>query len=309
MSSELQVKKALRANLIIGSLGILIMGFQNCTTAQFSESADLSSLGQTSKQVSLSFDKSFKSHDANIDLIWLVDNSPSMAEETEIIRKNISDFIAKVEMRSNLRMALLSNSDTKYGVKLSDEILNKGHIQIKAHHQMSTALSNLASKLDELVRKDIIRENSQKIIIFTGDNDFSAQAGQIDTEEFLDSLQNVMNLKDVQFYSIVGLPRNSSCKIKQPGIKAIGLTEKVKGAHFDICKQDWSDSFNIILKDIAKLTQSGFQLPSKSLGNLVVKINGVQTDRFNMEGNSLILEPSNFPEESHYKIEVDYEVL
>lgn len=307
MAQEIKVRRSVRATITIGAVGLLLMGFQNCSEVQFNENPALEVTSVENRSVSLFFDKKYSDDDSNVDIVWLIDNSTSMTEETEIIRKNLKNLLNKIETRSNLKFTVISSDDQDYGVSLSESDLEKGYVQITRKQHLGKALDEILRHTPGLISSNLIREKSQKVIIFSGDTDFTSGEGRISNEQFLERISEIIKIEDLTFYNFVGLPSSQNCNISNPALRAIQLADITGGDSYDICKEDWSNSFNSILKNIARLAKTEFTLPSKPNSNLQVRVNGVLTDRYVVEDLSLILDPTNFPEEANYRIQVDYE--
>ncbi len=307
MAQEMKVRKSVRATISIGAIGLMLMGFQNCSEAQFNGDPEFEISSLESRSVNVSFEKVYSVDDSNIDIVWLIDNSPSMGDETEIIRKNITRLLDKIESRANLKLSIFSSDDPDYGIALSEFDLEKGYVQINKKQSLGKALDEIIKHLPDLISENLIRENSKKIFIFAGDTDISSDKSQKSSEGFLTAIRDVIRPQDLTFYNFVALPNSKNCKISDPAYVAIKLADESGGDSYDICKSDWSESFDALLKNISRLAKTEFVLSSQPKSNLQVRVNGVLTDRYVVEGLSLILDPSNFPEKSIYRIQVDYE--
>lgn len=81
-----------------------------------------------------------------LDLVWVIDNSSSMAEEAAHVRANFSRFIAAVSERSDLRIALISLRDgvksSAYGVTMPSTSVP--HQQIDLEIQSNNGLAAAA---------------------------------------------------------------------------------------------------------------------------------------------------------------------
>lgn len=69
-----------------------------------------------------------------LDMIWVIDNSGSMANEIDHVRKNFDKFLSSVSSMSDLKLALVSDSGDdvlpELGIKLGDQWLKQGFQQI-----------------------------------------------------------------------------------------------------------------------------------------------------------------------------------
>lgn len=86
------------------------------------------------------------SNEGKVDIVWVVDNSISMSEEVGHVRRNFKEFIDKASSQTNLKVALISSTDTilEAAVLLPPSAAAAGHIQI-AQSVGSTDLLVLAA--------------------------------------------------------------------------------------------------------------------------------------------------------------------
>jgi hypothetical protein len=306
MATQSSIKKTFRSVSITAVIFVLLIGFQNCSEPQFSELEKAAVSPEIDNSVSLFFNKSYSDDDSNIDMIWIIDNSSSMSEETEIVRNNLVNFLSQVEARSNLNFAIISGTDSNYGVELSQEDYDKGYVQINKKTAIGKFLDDVKYYIPKLIANGSIRENSQKIIIMVGDDDFTTASGRTTNDEFMNLMSSYINLKDLTIHSFVGLDSNVSPCATRAGVRAAELASDTKGLTFNICEKDWYNHFKSILTNVARLAKTEFSLPSEPAYGLVVKVDGVKTDAYTVDGTSLILNPSNFTSEKDYAIQVEY---
>ncbi|NRA65943.1 MAG: VWA domain-containing protein [Pseudobacteriovorax sp.] len=86
---------------------------------------------------------------SELDIVWVIDNSGSMREEADQVRRNFDNFIDSVGEDTNLKLALISQTDTIFGpdttVTLSDEHVANGHKQVNIPVGSTNALAITAA--------------------------------------------------------------------------------------------------------------------------------------------------------------------
>ena len=106
-------------------------GFSDSGGGSAAEKAD--SIPSATNTVSEEF--SLASGETPVDMVWVVDNSGSMFDESEQIEKNFESFVSSLDSFSNLKMAVLSRPKgddpvaPEPGVTLPSRYLGSGHKQ------------------------------------------------------------------------------------------------------------------------------------------------------------------------------------
>jgi hypothetical protein len=88
--------------------------------------------------------------DVPLDVIIVQDNSGSMVNEVANVRQNLERFLTSVESRRDIRLILVSAEDTTgsgydAGLKLSSDMLAKGHVQINLSPGDRSMLASVAA--------------------------------------------------------------------------------------------------------------------------------------------------------------------
>ena len=266
--------------------------------------------------------KSFKVTQSSglLDVVWVVDNSGSMENEIEQVRENLDRFILALENVSNAKFALLSkekegpitvtignststSNSNGYPLKLSDEALAKGHIQQHVEVSSNNALAVFGYALcsgsdpDRLCNearsgvtayphflKDFFRPESSKVlVVVTDDNAKSFEASQ------MQALLRNKNINNLTHFSFQGLPE-STCPTTTVGSEYQILNRASGGAAFDVCEEDWSDSFSKLTSDIKSLIQSVFDLDQEALSIDSVALDGIKlgADQYQQTGPNTV---------------------
>jgi hypothetical protein len=194
-----------------------------------------------------------------VDILWVIDNSGSMAEEQQKLANNFPEFV---------RFFLDSGLDWHIGVVSTDtDGAEKGKLQgaggyryldadtpnpTELFQQMASlgtggssdergrraAYSALTDPLLSGYNAGFYRENaSLHVIVISDENDYSGSNPS--RNEFISFLNNIKADPDtVTFSSIVG-PANG-CATADPGTEYLAVTNAVGGITESICVSDWA---------------------------------------------------------------------
>lgn len=128
--------------LLAGCNDATFEGSDSSTTAGV-EKEETSADSLAVKPVTESFE--LQSVKQPIDLVWVVDNSQSMIEENPVAQANLDAFAEKVSAISDLHMAVISMDQGDLGVRLSDKLKAKHHVQVARAVGSTNLLAILAS--------------------------------------------------------------------------------------------------------------------------------------------------------------------
>jgi hypothetical protein len=84
---------------------------------------------------------------SKVDMVWLIDNSGSMSQEANQVRLNLEKFMASIAAKVDVKVTLISDDKGPFGVRLSEEALAQGHLQLPVAVGSKDALALLASSL------------------------------------------------------------------------------------------------------------------------------------------------------------------
>lgn len=267
-------------------------------------------------------DYSFESthHTLKTDIVWTIDNSTTMAEEAENVRRNFESFSNRLESVLDVKIGLISTSVTDtannvYGVKMSDAMKAKGHFQYNVPtnlllppefrqrgvgswnllaYAVMTNCGGLSIDITDLWRtvlcghrssnpgnhkledkQTIIdsigkmmgfyRSDAKRIYIFVTDDE-TRHFKAVDFKTVLDA--QIPN--NYHTFAFVGDSNDPHCAkpsgvghiYENEGLDYKRLAEQTGGKTYSICKPDWNDSFNSLLKSIYELTEESYPVPS-----------------------------------------------
>jgi hypothetical protein len=215
-----------------------------------------------------------------IDIVWVIDNSPSMREDIERVRSNFKNFTDSVRTRSDLKLGLISSlddDDTKIALPYSGEnykqinryVWSTDSVEILAAticpetplkesmcgHIRQNARTNLTSVADTMFR--FLRPTSKKVFVFVTDDE-SRVAGP----SFLTAFNEVYPTQTPVIYGFIGLGDEQSPCAAKPGHQYSDLAQLTGGAVYNICNRNWQDSFSELAKGVIKWTAMPVPVPS-----------------------------------------------
>ena len=259
---------------------------------------------------------------AEVDILWVVDNSHSMSEEQDLLADAFDDFVQNLEETNiDFHLAVVSTDmdldNNKRGVMLGaphvltvDTPSYKGHFKTRVkvgtngsdkEKGITAALTALTEPLASGKNEGFLREDATLAVIFVSDeNDCSdnealagIESGACYTEQ--DSLISVrdavLDLKAlkkpgvrVMASAIVGPKAAEACEGTWPGHRYIGMATGTGGLVGDICESDYSN----VMSDMG-LSVSGvlstFQLTYHAIEeSLVVTVDDVEIPNDPVDG-------------------------
>lgn len=296
------LKRKLKSVGIAFSLLFLMFSFQNFSEVNVDEHPELNANDMKGSLVSELFNKEHVEEDSHVDLIIFMESEVSTKNKN--IEKEISDFIIKTETSTNLNVALFSNS--KNNSILSKDQIKKGYLQFNHKKNLASFLSESVKFMPELIKTGFLREDSKKILILIGKDDFKSGKSDLTNEQFINQMGAYVDMDEVSLFSFVGLGSELSDCAPVTGVRAMDLASNLKGAAFNVCDQNWSNHLQQISSSIARVTKNKFLLSSMPSQKIAVKVDGVLTDNYSIVGNSVVLNKSHYSEEKNYIVQVDY---
>lgn len=306
----------------IGLISLIFLAYQNCSDVKFSE-GNLPVLRSSieddkeNKIITESFDTVFdvKTISSNMDVVWVVDNSGSMALEAAHVRDNILNFANQFSPSSDARMILIGRNGTT-GTTVTIPTNDPRFFQL----DLKVASTNSLILLDGLWNQQHTmsseffaawRTGVPKAIVFVTDDNSSISASS-----FLSSMPSSIKQDIEVFHSIVALETKelSPCMAK-PGSVYWDLSHQTDGDILNICETDWSSIFTTLASKIeTRLSIAGktnFKLFHPNITELLsVKINGepLTPQQFQISESYLTISEGAFKGDitSIFSIEVRY---
>ena len=311
------MKKNINLILVFVLMGILMLGFQNCSQARFSstEIAANPTLNGLRHDKSTSFTVT-ESKNAKADILFVIDNSGSMGDEQAKIAQIFSGFISQVS-HMDWRIAI-TTTDTSS----SDIACNKGNlclmesaqyfidantpnvnqvftdkIQVGTFGSASelglTAVSHFLTNKKEDYRS-FMRPEATFVTIMVTD---SEETSSLTAVQFLENAkaQLPQGKKYVSHSSIV-LPGDSACKAinsveNKYAFKYHDVTVATGGILASICDENYGSQFQLIADTtVGKVAQQVLDCAPTSL--VIVGPQGEISSGFEISGSKVLFNPA-----------------
>ncbi len=240
---------------------------------------------------------------AMIDILWVVDNSPSMAQEQNNLANNFDSFIGIIESSNvDYQIAVISTDMDQASHKGqflgNPKIIQRGpdaKAQFQANIRVGTtgagneqglmaAWTALTEPLISGVNAGFLRPGASLAVIFVSDEDDHSFNKISFYQRFFEQQKGVGNENRVVSGAIVG-DEPDGCQNPQTGAAVVGrryheLVQQVGGSIGSICAADWSATLNQLGLTVAGLDRR-FTLsdPQPEDSTINVKVNGTPVPR------------------------------
>jgi hypothetical protein len=235
---------------------------------------------------------------AKIDILWVIDNSPSMVEEQENIADNLSSFVGQLtNAKVDFQMGVISTDmdDPEHSGKLlgSPQIITSQDDVVTLFSQnvkVGTSGTGreqgfwaaMAALSDRQAATQLVRDDAHLAVIFVSDEDDRSFGEVAYYRRFFGQLKGVGNENQVRLVALVDDYPNGSCA--QFSRRYIELVMALRGKVISICDDDfsivleqvgfdlaglkrkfWLSSTNIQCQDILQVTVDGQTVAEHSL--------------------------------------------
>lgn len=305
--------------LLLVLMSILLVGFQNCSQAKFTPTEELNaSLSAPHYTQATSFEVT-ESKNANVDILFVVDNSGSMQEEQEKIAQIFSGFIAQVS-HMNWRIAI-TTTDTSS----ADVACNKGNLCVldsaSSHrYYIDSSTPNVNQVFMEKIQVGIrgsgtelgltaldsfltnkkadyqsfMRPDAKFVSIFVTD---SEETSSLTAAQFLlDAAAQLPKGKKFISHSSIVLPGDSKCKEinaneNKYAVKYHDVTVATGGILASICDENYGSQFSLIADTtIGKIAQQVLDCVPAAV--LVTGPQGEIISGYEVVGKKLVFSPA-----------------
>jgi len=269
-----------------------VISFQNCAPkVNFNQEEAATTASRAAGYES--FKVSFNRDTAPLDMIWVIDNSGSMNQEAEAVRKNFDAFLTNLNKSTNFRFLLVTSSQrTTNGVAIPPSFDPKTHRQI----DVLIGSKDGPAKLLEQIRSipaGFFRMESKKILVFVTDDNSKLPSGV-----FLNFLVKSQGwaARDVSISSFIGLGGDVSPCQAETGTEYQSLALMTGGKTYNICSPDWSGDFaNLMNNSVSKAVRRFSLTLTSSVQHLTeVRVDGVVLDpgAYSLAGKTVTLADS-----------------
>lgn len=204
-----------------------------------------------------------------VDVIWVIDSSPSMGEEIEQIQNNLNTFTQRItESGLDIKVVVVASEADYYGTSQdfigvcippplsganqcpdvdSDHYY---HARINVHSR--DALDRFIDAYPDMQR--FLRPYAYKHVVFVTDDDAGWDTSAMDwfnfiqntiPSFFMDGLLQVHSIVDLVGYQNGCILDEAGCSCgEERGQEYINLSEQTMGLVYSICETDWSPLFD-----------------------------------------------------------------
>jgi hypothetical protein len=263
--------------------GVCLAFFQNCSSPvtfekieqlQFSSETvplgdPVDPSGPSLYQTKQIFSTTTTGTNPKIDVLWVVDNSGSMAQEADHVQANLDAFVNHLALSTNVKLVLVSRTrqQSRYGVTLSNEAKAAGMVQIERNVTSTSALSDILAE-QNVLRTHFRSDAAKAFVIVTDDN------SALSATNFMDRLDSSF-LTDLRVYGFTAFDRTRSPCLAKEGVIYQELASLTGGAVYNICDADWSQHFGDLVNRVgAQVGNNHFRIQHLAVRIDSVKVNG-----------------------------------
>lgn len=243
-----------------------------------------------------------------LDLIWIIDNSSSMADNIEAVRSNLVSFMSQLsQSRTDVKMMILSqicasNSSSAHCVKVPAELKDKVFTlneSVNSHNALDR-LSLGLRKSSDLGKKLVpqLRPGSKKVFVVVTDDE-----SDMIERKFMDGMKANPDVGSFILFGFVGfergttkLPNGKVCEITNVGETYIDIAERTSGEMMDICAQSWTEHFQKLSTNVVNVAQLHFPLTDAAKVGEVRKVTvagrALNSDEFAYMGGAVEIKAS-----------------
>jgi hypothetical protein len=205
-----------------------------------------------------------------VDVLWLIDTSGSMRDDTEIVRRNFDRFLTNIAEKSHARLTLVANTTA---ISLTAQATAAGHRQVNNTVNSTDALV-IAQRL--LNNGTIALRSGAKLVmvVVTDDNVTS-----VTDLNFISGLNATIQAIKPTLFAFRGDRDQPPCNIARKGVAYDNLARATGGDVFDICAPDWTPNFNKLAESVAMIAGTSFKIDDPALDVVTqVTLDGVVLD-------------------------------
>lgn len=202
---------------------------------------------------------------APVDIVWIIDNSGSMGEETELVQTNINDFVATISASGIDYHVIVITEPTAHGLSVPEPLgTDPMRFRLVSYDvQSNDALSDLIASYS--MWSDFLRPDSVLHFIHLTDDESDMGAG-----EFMTQMAATLGGRMWTSHSICSLPADERCVFSvfgscidyegcrgvhgdapATGNEYVEVSSRTGGQTISVCSSDWSLVFDRLLSSIA----------------------------------------------------------
>ena len=186
-----------------------------------------------------------------VDILWLIDTSGSMRQETANVQQNFGRFLTNLAKLTSTRLSLVA---AESAIKLSPDALTAGHVQINKFVNSTDALVIAKDLLNG--GKVSLRDGARLVLVVVTDDN----AASVTDANFLETLGAQISSKKPAVFAFRGDVSKPNCSVARKGVAYENLARTTGGRVFDICDLDWSPNFDTLVSSVESIANSSFKI-------------------------------------------------
>lgn len=186
-----------------------------------------------------------------VDILWLIDTSGSMTEETANVKKNFGSLLSNLSRQTRAKLTLVAHENA---IKLPGDALSSGHVQINQTVSSTNALVIAKSLLNAGTVQ--LRDGARLVLVVVTDDN----ATHVTDANFLQDLNNAVSQKKPAVFAFRGDVSKPNCSVARKGVAYENLAQITGGQVFDICDFDWTPNFDKLVSSVEALANSSYKI-------------------------------------------------
>lgn len=203
---------------------------------------------------------------APVDIVWIIDNSGSMGEETDLVQDNINDFVTTISGSGIDYHVIVITNPAAHGLMVPDPLGSDAtrYQLVDFDVQSSHALSGMIDSFP--MWSGFLRPSSILHFIHLTDD----ESDEMDDGEFFAGMTSLLGGRRFTSHAICSLPADATCPTPgfcpplpmrgcsgphgdapATGQEYVDLAARTMGRQISICSSDWSVVFDSLLASIA----------------------------------------------------------
>ena len=297
------------------AIGLLFLTLVSCSNELRFESTEPTSVvaSQSSTLVWETKSDFTTTTDAQLDIVWVIDDSGSMADDIDRVKSNFGLFISAMELLSDFKMALITQKQASKNnpnfLDLASLYTSPNVMQVDAtvDSYNSLAVTAAALCLDQtgpcgqskiLANSSVLghlggflRPSSKKIFVFATDDN-----ANISADQFIAAFKKTYPDQVPTTFAFVGLGAAASPCQARTGSNYQDLASKTGGFSFNICNTNWTPTFAALTNSVMQLAQNSIHLPTEVVSGKIsrIELNGIVIDpsKYTLSGDGIVFDPS-----------------
>lgn len=222
----------------------------------------------------------------DLDLVWVIDNSGSMADEIAHVRTNLDRFTETVGNKANLKMSLISKSgagslsldlnitDPNRFMQIDQSVSSTNALLLAGAGfctNTSGACSSYRVSSVQGQLSSFFRPNSKKVFVIVSDDE-----SEMSPQSFTSAFKQTYPGQNFSLFGFVGLGSSQSPCQAQTGSQYVELAQQNQGQTFNICDMDWTSTFSTLADSVLSLVAPILTLPHamNEIDILGIELNG-----------------------------------